>query len=451
MRKIQLCLLLLIFTSILFANNLANFNKLSEQDANYQMIKEKLDTFIPYSQEGSLGNSRNGNLLSESIREVNYDDTWFTSKETYEYNELNQMTDLYRHVRPETEWLYDSHITFSYVEGTDLISEGTVYDYEDAEWENDGKVTYEYDDNGLLIKLTSYDANYYNGNWEIEWKVDYNYENSNCVEEIISIYSNMGTGFYPTNICYKDYNETNQLVQEINVTIEDDEEINQIKEIFSYTDGLLTESIDFSWDGTNWMNNCQNIRNYNDDVLITNSSYYYWSGSEWHFPYVKEYTYDDNGVLIQKKYYTQQDDVVINYSLFDYAYDEDGDLIFQNEDQWEEDQWVPFENYTNAYIPATTNAEDVTAPEFALSNFPNPFNPITTISFAAISNSQNADLVIYNVKGQEIKNFGNLHNQNSVVWKGKDNEGNPVGSGIYFYQLNVDGEQRAIRKCLLLK
>jgi hypothetical protein len=38
-----------------------------------------------------------------------------------------------------------------------------------------------------------------------------------------------------------------------------------------------------------------------------------------------------------------------------------------------------------------------------------------------------------------------------VVWDGKDDNNNPVSSGIYMYQLKVDGKAIASKKCLLLK
>jgi len=87
------------------------------------------------------------------------------------------------------------------------------------------------------------------------------------------------------------------------------------------------------------------------------------------------------------------------------------------------------------------------------SNFPNPFNPETTISFGLKSDSQ-VLLQIYNNKGQLIKTLvqknisaGNHH----IIWDGKDDKNNSVSSGIYLYKLNVNGKTEAVRKCLLLK
>jgi len=90
-----------------------------------------------------------------------------------------------------------------------------------------------------------------------------------------------------------------------------------------------------------------------------------------------------------------------------------------------------------------------------LGNYPNPFNPTTTISFNLNTEStKNTELIIYNIKGQIVKQLVNeplasgLH---SIVWNGKDDMGRSVASGVYFYQLNVNNKNISSKKCLLLK
>lgn len=90
---------------------------------------------------------------------------------------------------------------------------------------------------------------------------------------------------------------------------------------------------------------------------------------------------------------------------------------------------------------------------YYLANYPNPFNPSTTIEFF-IKNDSKVELSVYNIKGQKIKtliqkNFNK--GTHSIVWNGNDNSGKLVSSGIYYYKLNVNGKTEAVRKCLLLK
>ncbi|NQV16965.1 MAG: T9SS type A sorting domain-containing protein [Armatimonadetes bacterium] len=94
---------------------------------------------------------------------------------------------------------------------------------------------------------------------------------------------------------------------------------------------------------------------------------------------------------------------------------------------------------------------------YQLSNFPNPFNPTTTIQFSNEQNQQNEqiELEIYNIKGQKIKTLSipqsEISNLNSVVWNGTDENSNSVSSGIYFYQLRIGGNSKAINKLILIK
>lgn len=87
-------------------------------------------------------------------------------------------------------------------------------------------------------------------------------------------------------------------------------------------------------------------------------------------------------------------------------------------------------------------------------NFPNPFNPTTTISFALNENAE-IDLSIYNIRGQKVKKLiaseimekGNIE----VQWNGEDDSGKQVGTGVYFYKLKVNNDDIETRKCILLK
>ena len=91
--------------------------------------------------------------------------------------------------------------------------------------------------------------------------------------------------------------------------------------------------------------------------------------------------------------------------------------------------------------------------ELIISNYPNPFNPETTIKFS-IPEKSKIELTIYNIKGQKIKTL--IHNEfakgsHSIVWNGDDESGKHVSSGVYLYKLNVNNKTEAVRKCLLLK
>jgi len=85
-------------------------------------------------------------------------------------------------------------------------------------------------------------------------------------------------------------------------------------------------------------------------------------------------------------------------------------------------------------------------------NYPNPFNPVTTIFFNLAATSQ-VKLSIFNVKGQKVATLMNeklVAGIHSVVWNGKDDWGNNVSSGVFFYKIDT-AKESVIRKMLVMK
>jgi fibronectin type 3 domain-containing protein len=104
-------------------------------------------------------------------------------------------------------------------------------------------------------------------------------------------------------------------------------------------------------------------------------------------------------------------------------------------------------------LPNTGNdPEELTPAAAVISNYPNPFNPETTIEMNLAAAGQ-AKLNIYNTRGQLVKTLVNdvlEAGKNYATWNGTDSNDNPVTSGIYFYQLET-GNQTTTRKMVMLK
>jgi hypothetical protein len=85
-------------------------------------------------------------------------------------------------------------------------------------------------------------------------------------------------------------------------------------------------------------------------------------------------------------------------------------------------------------------------------NHPNPFNPLTIISYS-LPESGDVELVVFDVRGQKVVTlFHGLQQggDHSIIWNGDNESGVLAPSGIYFYSLRA-GHVILIRKCLLLK
>jgi hypothetical protein len=93
-----------------------------------------------------------------------------------------------------------------------------------------------------------------------------------------------------------------------------------------------------------------------------------------------------------------------------------------------------------------------------LGNYPNPFNPVTTISYT-LPYQSDVELVIYDIMGREVKSF-NISSQDAgyknIIWDGTNNNGENVSSGIYLYRLmlkSLENNEEFIKtaKLMMLK
>ena len=90
---------------------------------------------------------------------------------------------------------------------------------------------------------------------------------------------------------------------------------------------------------------------------------------------------------------------------------------------------------------------------FALANnYPNPFNPETTIEFS-LDKANDVTLNVYSITGQLVRtliNHSMAAGDHTVNFNGRDDLGQALSSGVYFYQLQ-SGEQVATNKMILMK
>ncbi len=178
--------------------------------------------------------------------------------------------------------------------------------------------------------------------------------------------------------------------------------------------------------------------------------------SESGYDYLRFYI---NGVL-QNEWSGEQDWEQVFYftpygaNTFLWEYEKDNSVSHGDDAGWIDYIVFPPSSITNA-----GNLETLSSPEL-IGNYPNPFNPTTTIYFTA-ENAESAEIIIYNLKGQKVKTL-DLESVSpspffadgvgySITWNGRDANNRPVSSGIYFYKLKVDDEIVATKKCLLLK
>jgi hypothetical protein len=109
------------------------------------------------------------------------------------------------------------------------------------------------------------------------------------------------------------------------------------------------------------------------------------------------------------------------------------------------------------YFMFETGVEEGLTPEpaeFALGqNFPNPFNPTTTLRFSVPTGAERVKLSILNVSGRVVRTLVDGTAEpglQSKVWDGTDDRGEAVASGVYFVRFAAD-DRVETRKMTLLK
>ena len=104
-------------------------------------------------------------------------------------------------------------------------------------------------------------------------------------------------------------------------------------------------------------------------------------------------------------------------------------------------------------VTAVASATATMPSTFALgANYPNPFNPATTIPLAVPAGAEDVDVAIYNILGQPVRQVwaGPLAaGEHRLGWDGRDGRGQAVAAGVYLYRLQV-GEQTRLRKMVKL-
>ena len=117
---------------------------------------------------------------------------------------------------------------------------------------------------------------------------------------------------------------------------------------------------------------------------------------------------------------------------------------------------TPSNGLLKGSIAESENDETNIPKEYALlGNYPNPFNPNTTISYA-LPHQSSVELIVYDIMGAKVKSF-TIQSQpagyQNILWDGRNENGNVVSSGVYIYRFNIkslENQQTFIKSAKLM-
>ena len=104
-------------------------------------------------------------------------------------------------------------------------------------------------------------------------------------------------------------------------------------------------------------------------------------------------------------------------------------------------------------LPAPVSLQTRPAVFSLADNYPNPFNPTTTLQYA-LPQAADVALTVYNVLGQPVRTLvaeRQAAGRYAVEWDATNDQGHSLSSGLYFYRLQAGGDFREVKKMLLLK
>ncbi len=114
---------------------------------------------------------------------------------------------------------------------------------------------------------------------------------------------------------------------------------------------------------------------------------------------------------------------------------------------------TPSSSISVTVVVVSSKSKTLLPETFSLSqNYPNPFNPQTIIKYT-LPEDCHVELTLYNILGQKVKTLVNQHQSagyKMIHWNGKDDKGNEIPSGLYFYKIKTP-KYSETKKMVLLR
>jgi len=226
--------------------------------------------------------------------------------------------------------------------------------------------------------------------------------------------------------------------------------VNDWKNLYTYDENNnQTEMLNQNWDGSAWVNDWKNLYTFDENNNLSRSINQDWENSAWVDDWNNYYTYDENNNITERLSQNWNDSVWVNEWKNLYTYDGNNNPMNFLHQTWNGSAWINDYNYNYLYSIVTAVDDDLNPiNDYVLSNnYPNPFNPSTTINYS-IPKESLVSIVVYNALGEEVAELVNEIKQAGsyqIVFNASS-----LPSGVYFYNFQVK-DFIETKKMILLK
>lgn len=364
-----------------------------------------------------------------------------------------------------------------------------IEEWENSDWENHRLHNYTYGDMANLVIFEEQKWNNEEESWDQWYKESYIYDDEgNCLEMLIEIWHTEYNEWIPDTketYIYEDgklsvtlvyswtgdlfelwfrhlysYEENGNLIETLTEDYMGDNQWEFLaRALYTYDEyDRLIEGLYQEWKQYEWVDLIRGLGTYENDEnpnpieWLTQINFNGWINLE-----LETFTYDEGDKLIEFLEQIWEDEDWLNQMNIFYSYDENENLMEEIHKIWTEDEiWEDHLRYTHNYeeITSIEKSDIKNSPHkiYLATNYPNPFNPETTISFE-ISHTSGVRLAIYDASGKLIKTLIDDKvdpGYHSVIWDGRDEMGKDMASGVYLYRLTSNNFNQT-KQMLLVK
>lgn len=414
-----------IETSNIFAElNIADVNQVNLSNDGYLLAEEISEMWFdaePDRDKRQFFYDDNGN---DTLMELQNEQSgsWINIfHETKSYDTSNNVDSKLGKRWTGNAWENLQQVEYVYNSDNHVLEEHTYY-WDGSDWTPSTRTYYSYDEDEKILDEFS---QYHDGStWIDNYQVDSSYDSLGYLYDVVMLAEN-GSGLAPFWNGQYEHNAVGEMVNEINRYWENSAWLNSDRIVYSYDEnGNNSEIMTSNWENGSWIEDYNAILSYNEFNNQTGAlGYTHLTGHLW-----------ANTVRITFEYDEFQNNT--NY------------LFEQN---WDQNGWHNFSQETRSFIPLNPTAldpEPVVHPDEVqlIGNFPNPFNPSTSIEFS-LSAPAIVELSIIDLEGREVTRLVSGP-QGSGLHQVHFDASN-LASGVYIYRLSAENTVLSGRLTLL--